>query len=105
MKTTEGVGGQKRPARGWHANGGEFHDVGAIEERVGSWRRWRATPRVAPAKQLAWSLPEVADLVLHRLALPATPPLASDHWHADTITQRDTLSEINSVLEGMRVHQ
>ena len=94
-----GVGGREKPARGWHANSGELHGIGAIEERVGGRGRWRAAPRVAPAEQLAWSLPKVADLVLHRLALPATPPLQPER-HAGTSSQPNTLTETNNVLEG-----
>ncbi len=58
---------QHAPAGGRHADGQDAHCVRRIEQRLPRGGRRRAALGVAPPKQLCRRLPEVADLVLHRL--------------------------------------
>lgn len=58
---------QHAPAGGRHADGQDAHCVRRIEQRLPRGGRRQAALGVAPPKQLCRRLPEVADLVLHRL--------------------------------------
>jgi hypothetical protein len=61
---------EKLPAGGRHAHSGQLHGIRAVQQGLHAGQGRGSPLGVLAPEQLAGRLPKVADLILHRLALP-----------------------------------